>query len=752
MVVAASGCFGAAAGCTPVGGAAADHVLTGVLAAGVALAATTASGSSLMVGSAVVIAAGDSLTLHIIGMVALGASVLLEWNGRSRPTERAIVGALIVQALLRLPWTAPARGSALVAFVGLAPILVSGVLGRRRAVRHIVIRSILVAGGLVALATLASGYAVVRSHTLLQAGEDNARAAVDAARAGNRRLAATEFARAQGRFDDANDLLGSWTTFPARQLPIVGQQLRVLERVASIGARTIPVARDEITRVDPDRLRLVDGRLDLATIASYQPDFDRLADETRAARQTIARLPRVWLLPQVERPLTRFVATVVRADESARTADEAVRLAPAILGAEGPRTYLLAIVSPAESRGGGGFMSNYGVLTAKNGRLDLTKVGPLSDLENAGMQAKHYTASPEYLARYAKYDPTATWRIATMSPDLPSVAKVMAQLYLQSGGSPIDGVIRIDPTAMSGLLRLTGPVRVPRLATTLDANNVVDYLLRDQYNQFSQQSLRKDVLGDVARAVFDRLTTGRSAQPSQFGDALSPAVRTGNLALWFRDARAQALVRRIHADAALPAKIGDSFGVMVQNAGGNKIDEYLHRSMDYRTVVSASGDVRARAVVTLKNAAPATGLPLYVIGNDVGLPIGTNQLYVSVYSSLKLRNATLDGRAFSLLAERELGRNVYSGFVEIPPGGTRTLSVSLGGTVDLSRGGYQFDYLAEPLPNPDTVNFAIRTPDASVSAGVASGAAPIAVNVAAHSATAHVPLRGPWSVGVRLAG
>jgi hypothetical protein len=339
-----------------------------------------------------------------------------------------------------------------------------------------------------------------------------------------------------------------------------------------------------------------------------------------------------------------------------------------------------------------------------------------------------------------------------MSPDFPSVARVMAQLYPQSGGTQIDGVIRLDPVAMSGLLRLSGPVRVPGLPVTLDPNNVVDYLLRDQYNLVSNVAQRHDLLGDVARAAFDKLTTGRSAQPSGWGNALSPVVRTGNLALWFRDARSQALSRRIGADAALPPATGDSFGVMVQNGGGSKIDEYLHRTIRYTATVSASGSVHAEGTVALKNAVPAKGLPLYVTGNQYGLPVGTSRLYVSLYTPFRLRRVMLEGRPLVMFAERELGRNVYSAFVNIPPGATRTVSFELAGSVNLAQGDYRFAYLSQSLPNPDDVNLAIRTPDARVVGAEATSAAPIPVKVASDSATARTSVRGPWSVDVRLRG
>ena len=54
---------------------------------------------------------------------------------------------------------------------------------------------------------------------------------------------------------------------------------------------------------------------------------------------------------------------------------------------------------------------------------------------------------------------------------------------------------------------------------------------------------------------------------------------------------------------------------------------------------------------------------------------------MSFYSPLGLSGATLDGEPTELSTGWEEGWNVYSQFVDIPPGGTVTFDVELAGTV-----------------------------------------------------------------------
>ncbi len=144
-------------------------------------------------------------------------------------------------------------------------------------------------------------------------------------------------------------------------------------------------------------------------------------------------------------------------------------------------------------------------------------------------------------------------------------------------------------------------------------------------------------------------------------------------------------------------------------------------------------------------------MPFYVIGNELGKPVGTSTLYVSIFSSLSLQRATLDGRDLALLAEQELGRKVYSSYVDIPPGGTRTLTLTLSGSVDLSGGNYHFDYLAQVLPNPDRVDWTAQVAGGRVVGATGRGASPVDIRRAATSAlVSQSGERGPWSIDLAL--
>lgn len=756
------------AGCAPTGMARTDVVLTALLAAAVTALGARATPIALGTAATVALVAGGTGSLRAVALVALVLVVPVA-RATGLVPDRLAAGAtlppgpplatvaaglsalLTVQVVLRLPLAEPARASAGIAAVALVPIAWSGWrrLGpvARRAGR--VGAGVVVALGAVGVVTgVAAGVLAASS---LRAGSDASERGLDAVRAGDQPEAEEIFRGAAVDLFDARSLVRSWWSLPARHTPIVGPQMAALDAVADGGGRTAALAADGAARLDADRLRLDDGRLDPAVVAEAAPVLAGVADATAALHEDLAADARrsVWQIPPVRSGLDDVTEAVGDAEGSARTGALAAALGPDLLGAGGEARYFVAFVSPSEARGTG-FLGSYGVLTLTDGEVDLVEVGRNDDLNAAGGPDKEITGPPEYLARYARFAPASTWENVTFTPDGPTAGRVMAELYEQSGGERVDGVIRIDPTGLSRLLRLTGPVTVEGLPYALDARNVVSFLEVEQYRLFEVADERTDLLGQVAEGVFDALTSGAGPAPARLAGALGPAVEGGHLSVWLRSEEGRALVERLGADGAVPEVRGDGFGVVTQNAGGGKIDVFMERTIRYEaTVDAATGRVRATARIDLRNGAPTGGEPPYLIGNLVDAPTGTNRTWLSLYSPLDLVGVNVDGRLVDVDAGRELGRNVWSVFVDIPPGAVATIEVEMGGAVDLSGGTYRWDLLPQTTVRPDRVEATVTFTGAEIAARPVERPAPGGVTVEGATVRASGgEEQGTWAVAV----
>lgn len=681
-----------------------------------------------------------------VAVAGLGAVVADRRRTRGRPRSvptivGAAAGVALTLVVLHLPAGGPYGRSALVAAAVVIVLVGSGVRHCPPSLRRRIVIGIAASGA--ALGCLVGAFAisaaVARPHA--DAGAEAARAGIDAARAGKPRRAIAHFDESRRRLAQARSVLDRPWARAAAVVPGLAHQERALRGMlgdavdlAAVGARTV---RD----ADVGRIRPVDGRIDPAALAGLEAPLLEIRKTLRDTGRNLDRLEGTWLVPPLRNARTELRVGLDDAIDDADGALLAARAAPALLGGAGTRRYFVMFTTPTETRGGSGFLGNYGILTADDGRLDLTEFGRNLELTDGGDPAQRtLTGLDEYLTRYRTARPTREWRDINFTPDFPTVAEVVRQLYPQSGGTPIDGVLAVDPRALSALLTLTGPVSVAGLDEPLTADNATRILLRDQYTEFPAIDARTDFLAEAARAVTDRLTGATLPGPRALGALLGPEIARKHLLFTTFDESGNALLDQFGTRGGFGPFPGDALALVTQNLGGNKIDQFLHRSLDVRTTLDpATGTQRSSVTVRLRNDAPVSGLPVYVIGNRWRRPPGTNMLVVSLYARSTLESATIDGEPVALTtgrevfgvfdnviapnaigrgpvtfsADRELGLEVFTGDLEIAPGTTRELRFELVGPAGLLTGRtpprYRLDLWQQPVVNADRITVSVES-------------------------------------------
>jgi hypothetical protein len=356
-------------------------------------------------------------------------------------------------------------------------------------------------------------------------------------------------------------------------------------------------------------------------------------------------------------------------------------------------------------------MGNWAELTANDGRLTLTRSGRVDELNRyPGEKDRQITRPADYVRNWGPYQVGTYVQDVTLSPDLPSVARVLGDLYPHVGGDKIDGVLVVDPYGLAALLNFTGPISVDG-APLLTSKNAAAELVRDQYTDFQAKTDRIDFLDEASRLTFQKLTTGTIPGPDEIASVLGPAV--GDRHLMFTSFRSdeQALFRRLGATGAFPApKPGrDFFELTGQNGANNKTDIWMHRAIDYDASYDPrTGLVKADVTVTLRNEAPTSGYPPGVIGtNGRGLPPGTNKTLLSFYTPLGLDGALVDGSAQPFQTELELGYHAYRHYVVVPAHATVVVELKLSGIIP-SGAQYRLGFGVQPMVNPDQLSIRLR--------------------------------------------
>ena len=464
-------------------------------------------------------------------------------------------------------------------------------------------------------------------------------------------------------------------------LPGVGPNLVAVRELAAV---VDDVARNAITplatlagTLSLDDFKPVDGQVALQPLQGAQQPVQRASSALSQAAADVAAIDTSAVLEPVRSAVNRLQKQTVEVAGTLDVMNRAITLLPAMLGADGPRNYILLFQNPAELRSTGGISGALAMLHTENGAISLTQqassasfrhhdspVLPLSD----DIRSIYGDITGEYIQNI------------NLTPDFAETGALARAMWRIEFGVEADGVLSVDPVTLSYLLRATGPIA---LATgdSLTADNAVNLLLSEVYDRYDDPAEQDAFFAAAAGAVFDAVKSGR-ADPAKLIDALAQAGREYRVLINSADEDEQAVLADTTLAGGRPLSSDDvqTFGLYLNDATGAKMDVYL----DVQTEVGQSVcrlDKRPQFAVqvTMANTAPAdaaTTLPPYVTGGGAfGIDLGHVNTKVSAYGVPGMANdgVTRDGAAVSYHPADDSGYPVSSIVIDLAPGESTVL-------------------------------------------------------------------------------
>lgn len=286
-------------------------------------------------------------------------------------------------------------------------------------------------------------------------------------------------------------------------------------------------------------------------------------------------------------------------------------LLPDLLGADGPRTYLVIAQNNQELRATGGFISGVGELRVAGGRLE-GSAGGQGGLDFRDSYAVDNLAVPHEVApddfQHVLMGDLIFFRDANWDPDFATSARRALEIYARDQGVEADGVVALDLSALRLLVDAAGPLTVAGVVEPVDGGNVMR-VIQGQWSQPVGSDgedwwlHRKDFMGDVAAALIGRLREPQGVDPAALVSAVKRALDEKHLLVYLPDPEAAALLRARNWDGALPAPglAGDFLMLVDSNAGFNKVDARIERSLHYQVDLAAAGPSRAHVAVTYRH-------------------------------------------------------------------------------------------------------------------------------------------------------
>jgi hypothetical protein len=460
-----------------------------------------------------------------------------------------------------------------------------------------------------------------------------------------------------------------------RALPWAGPNVAAVQTVSEViddvATDALPALMDATSLVDPTTLAPKNGRVDLAPLIKAGP---KVVAANAAVQRSVRRLDVIdpdGLHPAVAAPLADLRTQMHKVALTTATAARAVRLLPPMLGADGPRQYLLLVQNNAEQRATGGIPGSVILLRAVDGAVQVVEQRSGNSMGDLPKPVLPLTAAEQALFGT---DLGADMRDVTFTPDFPRTGQLARAIWKQQVGGNVDGVLSIDPAALAGVLGATGPVNLPT-GQKLTAGNAVQLLLNTVYLQIADPKRQDAFFAATAGSVFDAMLGGQG-EPAKVVDALAQAAREGRLMVWSAHKDEQALLSGTVLSGELVGVQGRSpvIGLYLNDGSAAKIGYYLRTDVvATSTGCRPDGSQAVTVRVTLANTAPANAadLPPYLTGGGAVVPEGEVRTNVLLYapSRGRVEDVRVSGGEPGVFSQTHNGLAVVGRTVQLKPGG-----------------------------------------------------------------------------------
>ena len=346
------------------------------------------------------------------------------------------------------------------------------------------------------------------------------------------------------------------------------------------------------------------------SLANAEPDLRAANDSFAGVMAARAAIGDTSNLPG------RVQDLFAKADEWLPLAEDGLQfalIAPAMMGMDGPRRYLVIAQNEDELRPTGGFISGAGIITMIDGRIQDFTFTNAYNIDN--YLEKPYDIPPEPLEKFMGLE-LFLFRDANFWPDFPTSAETLMDLYSYGQDAPqLDGAIALDQRFLQLLIEALGTVTIPDENLALNAGNLTDALRQAwgvQEGQNAQEwvTTRKDFLGPFAGAIKNKIETDFSSiDLQQLAANMNTAVQTKHLQIYTRHPQEQAVLDELGWDGRLaPAPNSDFLAIVDTNVGYSKANIYVEKTADYNVTLDDAG---AHAALTLQytHTRPDNGQP-----------------------------------------------------------------------------------------------------------------------------------------------
>lgn len=366
-------------------------------------------------------------------------------------------------------------------------------------------------------------------------------------------------------------------------IPFVGDDIASVRLAASAADDLVQEALKPFAGVDIAAIGPENGAINLDAVRTLAEPMSQAASATERVQIDLSAIDTSTLLPPVESAVGQLTEAVGTLWPTLVRLDDLMPHLPTMLGADGPRNYIVIVQNNAEARTTGGNPASLMMLTADQGRISITQQAASTDFNNnreAPIIDLDSGTETLYGSRVGKFI-----QDTTMSPSFDETARLVRAFWQETYGDPGVGVLSLDPVALGYILSATGDVPLPD-GDTLTAQNAVKVLLNSVYfkypgDTFAERDAQDSYFAAAAGGVFEKITSG-SADIVKLAQAFGKAGAEGRIYFSSTDPIESQVVQGTTLSNPLPADNEDetALAVFVNDTTEGKLDFYANMSVE----------------------------------------------------------------------------------------------------------------------------------------------------------------------------
>ena len=240
--------------------------------------------------------------------------------------------------------------------------------------------------------------------------------------------------KAESHANEARDATHSLPWNISAAVPWLGSPFKTGQQIADVVhglvADVLQPSADVAAALSPDRL-LEGGRVDVQLLRESAPKLSAISESAADLENEAKAISDPSYFSALGDARTQLQEQTANVTGLLTYTDLAARLAPSMMGVDGPRSYFMAFQTNAEARGTGGLLGGFGVLRFDNGKPTVDNLGPNTELAGA---SSSLDLGPEFSKQYGFTNPFTDFRNSNFSAHFPYAAQIWRSMWAERSG------------------------------------------------------------------------------------------------------------------------------------------------------------------------------------------------------------------------------------------------------------------------------------------------------------------------------